>query len=533
MKKGFVFSLLLGILFITINFNTSANATVVAFDRHVEGFNMVLKKAENNPYYKYGVYSSRIIAVKNPEVYLQGDMLFAKHITSQAGYAKAYLEEVPSRYFRAFSEGIPKESAFDFNQVDFSKYQIVSTDEIFGLEMSSFEFLDERISPIHTVLKVKTITSLEGANLIYIKKRIEGSPLDETFIIFTKDKAGYVKSRDKYFDCLGKEVEEKVIKDPVLVFNEQSVWYPLMERDDSEKDIKLKELVKSIITANSFPRLNSMENELVDKLKVVSVLNSWESKTLASLYSVHYDGSIRTNNSEMSKQLKSALGGFYPGKTNVFINTLIMKIGDYLSPRTAYLSSLITNTNPDGLKKIEEIYLNSIGTEKVYLKEFSAWGHTWPCTLIENNIDDSFRTKGGHCVSQAINQSAILDLAGEEHMFVTLIGNYGKYNHSIVILPQYSLSYDNGRLIQQEYYKKINEKLVDKLKVDVVIINDQLLSFADNFIYTNCSVEEGYLLHKKVTATAHHFFGCDILVKLREPLDRYNSMFYKLIKMPN
>ena len=123
--------------------------------QHRLGYERVLKNAASNPFYKYGIYSSRIIAVNNPEVYLQGDLLFAELITTHSGYAQAYQEPVESMYlmekFKLDSE------PFSFEMVDFAKYKIIPKEEIYGTEIFLYPFIDERISPIHTTLKTKSI----------------------------------------------------------------------------------------------------------------------------------------------------------------------------------------------------------------------------------------------------------------------------------------------------------------------------------------------------------------------------------------
>jgi hypothetical protein len=232
-KKTLVF-LILFILLSGINIFPSDALSI-----HLKAFETIIGKAEKNEYYKYGIYSSRIIAVLQPEIYLQADMLFAGEITTAPGYEKAYNEKLLSMWLK-FPRITADMPPFNFSLVDFSKFKIVPEEEIYGNDVPILNFIDQRLSPIHTILKTRSITELEGASLIYVIKRIQGADLDNTYLILTENKKGFVCSNGKFYDCLGRETDKKNIENPVLVFNENAVWYPLMKRDDGEKNEKLK-----------------------------------------------------------------------------------------------------------------------------------------------------------------------------------------------------------------------------------------------------------------------------------------------------
>ena len=87
----------------------------------------------------------------------------------------------------------------------------------------------------------------------------------------------------------------------------------------------------------------------------------------------------------------------------------IIKDADYLSPITAYLSAIILTEKKHGLEKMCWEYLEHASTNQKY-----AHGHLWKCSLIEYTIEDSYQAKTGHCVVQAANLMAVLDLAGIE-----------------------------------------------------------------------------------------------------------------------
>ncbi|MDI3548099.1 MAG: hypothetical protein PWR10_1751 [Halanaerobiales bacterium] len=309
------------LLFFVILFSSYVILADSSLDIHSKSFEKVLNKAANNSFYKYGIYSSRIITVKYPEVYLQGDMYFAKLITSHKGYEQWYKVGTASGP-RNYKWGTP----FSFDLVNFNDYNIKPNSEIYN-HYPIFDYIDERISSIQTVLKVKDVTSLEAANLIYIKKRIEGSPEDDTFLIFTKDKQGYVYSDGSYFDCLGQKVISEKINHPILVFNERNVWYPLMERDDTATNPELNKIVKSISTSDNVPELNQQEKEIINHLKEVSILTTAKEKEIAALTSIHSSGYDTIAGDVLYNKWHKILLEINFDTVFMFSNLLITKIG--------------------------------------------------------------------------------------------------------------------------------------------------------------------------------------------------------------
>ena len=67
---------------------------------HQDTIEMALSRAETDSYYKYGIYASRILAVKHPEIYLQADGLFLEAIQTNIGFKKSYeITNVKDDYF--------------------------------------------------------------------------------------------------------------------------------------------------------------------------------------------------------------------------------------------------------------------------------------------------------------------------------------------------------------------------------------------------------------------------------------------------
>ncbi len=67
---------------------------------HENAWRMVLEKAEDDLFYRYSYYTSRILAVHNPEIYLRADTLFLEAIQNNPGFRKSYeIKDVHSDYF--------------------------------------------------------------------------------------------------------------------------------------------------------------------------------------------------------------------------------------------------------------------------------------------------------------------------------------------------------------------------------------------------------------------------------------------------
>ena len=443
-------------------------------DEHIRGFEKVIAKSEKSNLYKYGIYSSRIMAVKNPEIYLQGDMLFAHLITNEYGYKQAYETGVLLEGKGGWSP------PFSFKLLDFDQKNIISNEKIFNIKYPVFNFLDTRLSSIHTTLKLNSITSLEAANLIYLKERMNGSPLCKTYLIFTKEGKRFVYSKGNFYNAENKIINKEKINNPILIFNEDSVWYPLMDRDDTDKNKRLRFLVNKLATEQNLPQMSSIERSLIVNLMRVSQISD-TNKPLSVLSAVHASSSFKLSLNKYRNKwfqkninIKDSLLQKYLGSK---LSLLVMKIGNYLSPNTAYLSSLIDKNNLN-LNEISKEYLKYVGGGTKGRSD--AWGLTWYRGVIENNIDNSYRTKGGRCLSQAVNLSSVLDMKGINNIFVHIeffIKNKEAPHHAIVLIPTHNNTFDNGRLLSYKDYKSYREYKINKIMLYSGVKNNTIISF--------------------------------------------------------
>ncbi len=79
---------------------------------------------------------------------------------------------------------------------------------------------------------------------------------------------------------------DRIEGNPILIFNENYVWYPLMEKDDTSKDSTLRALVEKYSTDVKVPKLSDFESEIVKELKIVTELENEKQIEIAKLFSV-------------------------------------------------------------------------------------------------------------------------------------------------------------------------------------------------------------------------------------------------------
>jgi hypothetical protein len=90
-----------------------------------------------------------------------------------------------------------------------------------------------------------------------------------------------------------------------------------------------------------------------------------------------------------------------------YVNLDILKRANLLSPITSFLAAR------EDVDAISETWLD-LTSAVVRQDGRRTWGHVWFCSLLEYQIDETFRTRAGHCVTQSNNLYAVLYL---RHLF--------------------------------------------------------------------------------------------------------------------
>ena len=158
---------------------------------HSAAWEEMVTRSATDPYYKYGLYAARSLAVTHPEIYLQADALFLDHIGTNSGFTAAFAETDPhsaSYSPHTFFSGRP----FSFDLIDLDAYQTITNSERYPSEVAAFRFLDQRLLSLASCLKDKDqeITTLEKASILYFKLREQSR--ERPFIVYCADEAAYV-----------------------------------------------------------------------------------------------------------------------------------------------------------------------------------------------------------------------------------------------------------------------------------------------------------------------------------------------------
>lgn len=420
---------------------------VLAESVHEDAFKEVVLGARSDPFYRYGIYASRILSLGHPEVLLEADSRFITHITTNRGYSNSYaVKDVHSREFLTDMQ-FRKYPPFSFDAVDFDALEVVKFRELYPEGYPVLPYLDRRMLPVASTLKTRKgrVTELEKVALLYQRERVRRGTHQGMLIAYCDNERSYLLVDGSLMDVDGGEVTN-VEGNPVLVFNEEVSWYPLMGRDDSEKDTALRGAVERLSTDVKAPGLTQFEEEMASELRDVTRLEDERQRVMAVIVCNRSTGrqTCTTPVSEwfpfhapwdIALPTKKVRAWQYYG----YIEQVLIR-ADKLSPISAYLASL--SLNAEGYDR-----LVSIGKEwldRVALPSYGyVWGHLWDECLVEYSVDESFRTSAGHCMVQGMIISAVLDMAGIDNY---LIEGEVPGSHHYVYMPEFEFTFDNARL---------------------------------------------------------------------------------------
>lgn len=405
-------------------------------DIHKESWLNMLSKAETDKYYSYAIYASRTLAVKHPEVYLQGDDIFAQVITTTPGLKKAYeTKNVHSEYFMELQlEG----DSFSFDDVDFDKYELIPSKEIYPPDYPFFSFFDRRLAPISVSLKTfdSKITQLEKAEQLYFKAKHGGA--SDLFLLYCDNENAYLYHNDSLIWAENQEKVTSVEGNPILIFNEQHVWYPLMERNDTDRSELLNKLVTQYSTAKEKLDLSDFESSLLDRLSRVTEAKTAERLSYWKLTSILYGGRI---DNLMSVETKEELDKL--GVSRFLYCRAWMEQRNLISPIAAYLAAITKlQEGPAQVEALCDEYLRHAAIPG----ENSAHGFIWMGGMVRGDLEDSYRTRGQACVETAANIGAALELAGIDSYRMEGLADSGNnwHGHDFIYIPRYDLVISNG-----------------------------------------------------------------------------------------
>lgn len=442
---------------------------------HEAAWEKVLANAGEGTYQKYGIYGSRILTVRYPEVYLQGDDLFWQIASTVDGFQQAYeVEYVADHYLMDFPDqilaGQNTGQPLSMTRVDSTRYKVMPEQDLYPEGYPFFPWLDRRMEPLTVTLKDKErrISPLERAEHEYFRKKEAGQSLDTLFLIACDNAEAYLYAGGGLFSATEGTTVEGIRGNPVLVFNEEVVWYPLMDRDDTERSAGLAHVVDTYSTNVTVPTLDPWEYEQFQRLRAVTQLTTDKQFDLAALVATRAQGIGKFVFTETWDRVLPHQE-FDPWTLSVKMGVLkeCNRYASHLSPATAYLAAMILEA-PDvetGIRKVGKEYLENVGVVRDDEREWKkagrleAWGHLWGCCFLEYDIDDLYRAKGGHCVSQAMALSPALDLAGVKH-YVTHFnrGGVGARDHHFIYSCDGEFVIDDAIV---NFFKSDHPKTVD------------------------------------------------------------------------
>jgi len=417
---------------------------------------------------KYGIYASRSIAVKHPEIYLMADGWFAEGAKLVSGFMECYEEptalgwchmEYGGAFFREDEQyrGIPSGRPLSMQDVAIEEYRPTSDERI--LPGPSFPFIDRRIAALAVSLKTegKVITLLELAVIRYFARREALGSSKRLFVTLCDQGFAYLIEDNRIIDAASGKSTSAVRGQPILVWNEHSVLYPLMQRDDCGRDEELARAVSQLGIDVGLPSIEPSERALVDRLRVASELGDERQRLMAGLASVRAGGWRFHPYGDIWRQFVPA------ADLDIDISRRLGIIREFdlwanrVSPATAHLLEVFDRgeATADRLRALSREYLiHTAVVRDVEARGWKAawrlesWGHLWPCGLMEHTIDDAFRSRTGHCVSQSHMISAVLESAGIPHVVVNFDrgGVREGVNHHFVLSRDGTVLFDDGIL---------------------------------------------------------------------------------------
>jgi hypothetical protein len=415
---------------------------------HEEAWKTGVTEAIHDKFSKYALYATRVLSLYHPEILLKADSRFIDHITMNRGYSNSYeVKDVHSREFLTDMQ-FRKYPPFKFDAVDFDAFKIVKFNGLYPDDYPIQYFLDRRIQPVASTLKTREneVTEFEKAALLYQRQRIADGNVNDLFIIHCDNEKTYLSENGVLIDAINQEKITKLNGNPVLIFNEEYVWYPVMERDDTNKSTTLKRIVEKVANEESIPSLTPFEKGMVESLKDVTKLTDARQKAMAEICCCRSTGrqTCTTPLSEwfpfhsiwdIALPAKKARAWQYYG----YLEQILIR-ANKLSPIAAYLASLSLKSS--GYDKLVVLYKEWI--TRVALPGYSyVWGHLWDECFVEYSIDESFRTSAGHCMVQGMIMSAVLEMLGIDNY---LMEGEVPGSHHYVWIPAYEATFDNSKL---------------------------------------------------------------------------------------
>jgi len=433
---------------------------------HRSAWERIAEAALEDPQAKYGVYASRTLAVSRPETYLIADGWFADGARRLKGFKACYEEptalgwchmEYGGAFFRQTSDytGIPSGHPLSLTEVRLSEYRPASAKHIYPKPF--FPVVDQRLAPLAVTLKTegRVVTPLELATISYFQRKETLADPGDLFVVWCEGGSAYVVSGDRLWDPIAGGPAEHVRGTPLLIFNERSAWYPLMGRDDRPSDAELARAAEVLGVEAGDPVLDEWERDLIPRLRAATALRNDRQLRMAGI------AAVRAGGWRFHPYAESWRGLVPEEDLDIDISRRLGIVRELdlwanrVSPVTAQLYAVMMKGS-SARQKITRLS-REILTRTGIVRETAArawkpewrlesWGHLWPCGLMEHTVDDAYRSRTGHCVSQSHMAAAVLEAAGVPQVVVNFDrgGVSEGVNHHFVLSQDGTFMLDDG-----------------------------------------------------------------------------------------
>lgn len=396
-----------------------------ASEEHRSCWNYVLERAAaGDEYAKYAFYAARIMAVRNPEVYLLADDYFVTDIESRKTYP------------------------FKLTREKYDSYQVVKQSQFYPREFPQYPFLDRRVMAASaTLVNIRDyITPINKAILEFLVQK-KNNDSEGMFIIYCDNENSYLYNGGVLTDAATLEAVSAVDGNPVLVFNQRNTWFPLMGRDDTTLNSRLANVVRQYAKTTTM-KLSEEESLVVRKLAEITVLNSGQEKATALMSSI---GAVTLPS---SKAYYKEVGASPPVKEEF----LIRMRSDLLSPVASHLLGVMSRF--EGIPKLAMLsaFYRELTSEKMHPERTpSDWLDVWHFETgegseyglwVNHNLDQSYYAHLGSDLEKLQTLKAILSYKGfKSYIYFTGKKMFGPsgfkwgYGGLSLILPEYNVRF--------------------------------------------------------------------------------------------
>ena len=356
---------------------------------------MALTKAETDSYYKYGIYASRILAVKHPEIYLQADDLFLEAITTNIGFKKSYeITDVQDIYFVwKLHGGEMSGPPFSLDYVDFTRYEIIKSGELYPEGYPVLPYLDRRMLTVAATLKSagNRLNQLEKAEQYYFVLKEHGVASNQLYLVYCDNENAYLYDRGNLIGARDLESVSQVEGNPILIFNEESAWYPLMGRDDASNDAILKQVVDKYATEVTTPELSDFEARMVARLVEVTSLEGLQ-EDAAIVFAVRSGDTEAGQDNRPFQPIWQKLASINE-MARITLIASVNSNANFLSPIAAYLAAIAAEY--EGEAKIEAA-CNEYVSHATPPGATRPGGFLWTLGIVSYTIDDAYYAHAGN-----------------------------------------------------------------------------------------------------------------------------------------